>query len=203
MGATARDETKARVTSAAESPAPKASGASDSSTSPRLEGKPDPVRPGLGCARIDGAHPTVGRPTVRCPTTATSTTASWSAAATIRCTSRCPTCTASPACSSEGLLGTHQGAVQPSHLQAYLDEFAFRFNPASLAGARAALLPAPRGGRRCRSDRLPPAGGQPPGWPPQRHRTVGSVPQPMQPRFTGRRATVAQAQPDLDGCPLS
>jgi transposase-like protein len=26
------------------------------------------------------------------------------------------------------LLGTHQGAVQASHLQAYLDEFAFRFN---------------------------------------------------------------------------
>lgn len=26
------------------------------------------------------------------------------------------------------LLGTHQGAVQPSHLQAYLDEFVFRFN---------------------------------------------------------------------------
>jgi transposase-like protein len=26
------------------------------------------------------------------------------------------------------LLGTHQGAVEPDHLQAYLDEFAFRFN---------------------------------------------------------------------------
>jgi hypothetical protein len=26
------------------------------------------------------------------------------------------------------LLGTHQGAVQPSHLDAYLDEFTFRFN---------------------------------------------------------------------------
>jgi transposase-like protein len=26
------------------------------------------------------------------------------------------------------LMGTHQGAVTPSHLQAYLDEFAFRFN---------------------------------------------------------------------------
>lgn len=26
------------------------------------------------------------------------------------------------------LVGTHQGAVAPSHLQAYLDEFAFRFN---------------------------------------------------------------------------
>ncbi|MCF7669370.1 MAG: IS1595 family transposase [Verrucomicrobia bacterium] len=26
------------------------------------------------------------------------------------------------------LVGTHQGAVKPSHLQAYLDEFAFRFN---------------------------------------------------------------------------
>ena len=26
------------------------------------------------------------------------------------------------------LLGTHQGAVQPSHLEYYLDEFTFRFN---------------------------------------------------------------------------
>jgi ISXO2-like transposase domain len=26
------------------------------------------------------------------------------------------------------LLGTHSGAVKPKHLQAYLDEFAFRFN---------------------------------------------------------------------------
>ncbi len=26
------------------------------------------------------------------------------------------------------LLGTHQGAVKPDHLQGYLDEFAFRFN---------------------------------------------------------------------------
>ena len=26
------------------------------------------------------------------------------------------------------LLGTHQGGVKPAHLQAYLDEFAFRFN---------------------------------------------------------------------------
>ena len=26
------------------------------------------------------------------------------------------------------LLGTHQGSVDPRHLQAYLDEFTFRFN---------------------------------------------------------------------------
>ena len=26
------------------------------------------------------------------------------------------------------LLGTHAGAVKPKHLQAYLDEFAFRYN---------------------------------------------------------------------------
>jgi transposase-like protein len=26
------------------------------------------------------------------------------------------------------LLGTHQGAVEPDHLQGYLDEFTFRFN---------------------------------------------------------------------------
>ena len=26
------------------------------------------------------------------------------------------------------LLGTHQGAVKPAHMQAYLDEFTFRFN---------------------------------------------------------------------------
>jgi len=27
-----------------------------------------------------------------------------------------------------GLLGTHQGAVRPHHLDAYLDEFVFRYN---------------------------------------------------------------------------
>ena len=26
------------------------------------------------------------------------------------------------------MLGTHQGAIQPSHLDYYLDEFTFRFN---------------------------------------------------------------------------
>ena len=26
------------------------------------------------------------------------------------------------------LLGTHQGAVEPKHLQSYLDEYIFRFN---------------------------------------------------------------------------
>jgi hypothetical protein len=26
------------------------------------------------------------------------------------------------------LLGTHQGSVEPAHLQAYLNEFVFRFN---------------------------------------------------------------------------
>jgi hypothetical protein len=29
------------------------------------------------------------------------------------------------------LLGTHQGAVRPPHLDYYLDEFTFRFNPRS------------------------------------------------------------------------
>ena len=33
---------------------------------------------------------------------------------------------ASPA--KRWLLGTHQGSVDPAHLPAYLDEFAFRFN---------------------------------------------------------------------------
>jgi hypothetical protein len=26
------------------------------------------------------------------------------------------------------ILGTHQGSIQPAHLDAYLDEFVFRFN---------------------------------------------------------------------------
>ena len=32
-----------------------------------------------------------------------------------------------PAC-KRWLLGTHQGGMQPEHMQAYLDEFCFRFN---------------------------------------------------------------------------
>jgi len=31
-------------------------------------------------------------------------------------------------CSVSGMLGTHQGAVSPQHLDYYLDEFTFRFN---------------------------------------------------------------------------
>jgi hypothetical protein len=42
-------------------------------------------------------------------------------------TSCCPACIASRRWCSAGCC-THQGAVKPEHLQAYLDEFAFRFN---------------------------------------------------------------------------
>jgi len=44
------------------------------------------------------------------------------------------------------LLGTHQGGVKPGHIQAYLDEFTFRFNR-RLTRQRHAVLPPPRTGR--------------------------------------------------------
>ncbi len=46
------------------------------------------------------------------------------------------------------LLGTHQGRVDPAHLQAYLNEFAFRFNP-PLTQPRPGVLP--RAGARHRA----------------------------------------------------
>jgi transposase-like protein len=45
------------------------------------------------------------------------------------------------------LLGTHQGAIRPSHLDYYLDEFTFRFNRRT-SGSRGLLVPpAHRAGR--------------------------------------------------------
>ena len=41
------------------------------------------------------------------------------------------------------LLGTHQGAVRPSHLDYYLDEFTFRFNRRT-SGSRGKLFSSPR-----------------------------------------------------------
>jgi transposase-like protein len=47
------------------------------------------------------------------------------------------------------LLGTHQATVEVDHLQAYLDEFAFRFNRRRAEFRGASLPPAPRtGGER-------------------------------------------------------
>ena len=37
------------------------------------------------------------------------------------------------------LIGTHAGAVKPKHLQADLDEFAFRYNRRKTNGARQAM----------------------------------------------------------------
>lgn len=39
------------------------------------------------------------------------------------------------------MLGTHQGAVRPSHLPYYLDEFTFRFNRKNVSLTRQILLP--------------------------------------------------------------
>ena len=44
------------------------------------------------------------------------------------------------------LLGTHQGTVEQDHLQDYLDEFAFRFNPAPFGVSGPALPAATRTG---------------------------------------------------------
>jgi hypothetical protein len=49
------------------------------------------------------------------------------------------------------LLGTHQGAVRPAHLDYYLDEFTFRYNRADVPLAWIALLPAPPAGSADRS----------------------------------------------------
>ena len=43
-------------------------------------------------------------------------------------TSHCQVFTGSPRSPKRWLLGTHQGAVEADHLQAYLNEFCFRFN---------------------------------------------------------------------------
>lgn len=53
------------------------------------------------------------------------------------------------------LLGTHQGAVEGDHLQAYLDEFAFRFNRRTSAARGMIVLPTPRtiGRQRARPSR--------------------------------------------------
>ena len=45
------------------------------------------------------------------------------------------------------ILRTHHGSVQPGHLDAYLDEFVFRFNRRT-SSARDAVLPALAAGRR-------------------------------------------------------
>ena len=52
------------------------------------------------------------------------------------------------------LLGTHQGAVSPAHLEYYLDEFTFRFQPPHLAPSRETVSPTGAAGRRDRSGAL-------------------------------------------------
>lgn len=46
------------------------------------------------------------------------------------------------------LLGTHQGAVSLEHLDAYLDEFTFRFNRRESRSRGKLFLPTARIGRR-------------------------------------------------------
>ena len=46
------------------------------------------------------------------------------------------------------LLGTHQGSVSPQHLDAYLNEFTFRFNTRNLTPPRPPLSPANRASRQ-------------------------------------------------------
>jgi ISXO2 transposase-like protein len=50
------------------------------------------------------------------------------------------------------LLGTHQGSVAEQHLDAYLDEFVFRFNRRHQPQAWPALLPTARTGRPSAAD---------------------------------------------------
>ena len=56
------------------------------------------------------------------------------------------------------LLGTHQGAVSPEHLDAYLNEFSFRFNRRNSRRRGMALLPPARAGHRDRPRHLPRSG---------------------------------------------
>ena len=53
----------------------------------------------------------------------------------------CPrlACTGVAALVKRWILGTHHGSVQPAHLDAYLDEFVFRFNRRT-SGSRGMLF---------------------------------------------------------------
>ena len=53
-----------------------------------------------------------------------------------------------------GLLGTHQGAVEPQHLAYYLDEFTFPLQSPKLQKSRQAVLSAHATGCRHRADYL-------------------------------------------------
>ena len=82
------------------------------------------------------------------------------------------------------LLGTHQGAVTSEHLDAYLNEFTFRFNR-RLQAPRPALLPAARTGDPRRADHLPQPDRQP-----RPHGTQANPCDPARPRrHRGGRAS--------------
>ena len=75
------------------------------------------------------------------------------------------------------LLGTHQGAVEADHRQAYLNEFCFRFRRHSRC-ARVALLPPDAPCRRRATAHLPASRGEPPAQAASPHRTARARPQP-------------------------
>jgi hypothetical protein len=51
----------------------------------------------------------------------------------------CPECIGWPSLLKRWLLRTHHGSIQPEHLDAYLDEFVFRFNRRA-SGSRGLLF---------------------------------------------------------------
>ena len=97
------------------------------------------------------------------------------------------------------LLGTHQGSASPEHLDAYLNEFTFRFNRRRSRLARAAVLPPPAAGDPRRAGHLPPARRQP-----QPHRTQANPCDPARPRRHRRGRTPSLAAMDRNtGLPES
>ncbi len=70
----------------------------------------------------------VGRPTPTCVPMASGTGSGSSSAAASLLTSSCREVHRVASLLKRWLLGTHQGAVSPQHLDYYLDEFTFRFN---------------------------------------------------------------------------
>ena len=91
------------------------------------------------------------------------------------------------------LLGTHQGRVDPEHLQSYLDEFCFRFDVATRAlGAR--VLPAAAVRGRSATADLPATRGQPTAEEDQADRCHGSPLPTPQPRRPTSRPSLARSR---------
>ncbi len=82
------------------------------------------------------------------------------------------------------LLGTHQGGVKPGHIQAYLDEFTFRWS--ALTRQRHAVLPTPRTSRELPATHLPLTRHRSRRWTPEPAATPARQAHP--PRKPGRRS---------------